>query len=280
MITVRHVAGLVRGVRYVAAYGEFNALHRGHGRLLLALRELADRQAASALVVLTGARQGRGAAAPLASIRQRLRFMERSGADALLLRRRAVLGVDWPLLRQSGVTTLVTASAVSPPAGEAIRVQRIDPVMDGGVPIGDEAVRVAIDGADLASALRLLGRAYAIEGRVVHGFHRGGPLGVPTANLRVRDQQLPPDGVYAVRGRVLGRLLGGVANIGFKPTFGDHQRSVETHLLDFAGDLYGRMLEIEFLRGIRGERKFDSIDDLLAQIRCDIAAARQILAES
>ena len=97
------------------------------------------------------------------------------------------------------------------------------------------------------AARAMLGRDAGVGGRVVHGFHRGGPLGIPTANLRVRGIQLPPDGVYAVRARVGGSALRGVANIGFNPTFGNQTRTVETHLLDFNGDLYGRRLEVAFV---------------------------------
>ena len=109
----------------------------------------------------------------------------------------------------------------------------------------------------------------------MHGFHRGGPLGIPTANLRVKGIQLPPDGVYAVRAHVGGASLNGVANIGFNPTFGNRVRSVETHLLDFDGDLYGQRLEIAFVARLRGEQKFPDVQALLAQIRSDIAAARR-----
>jgi riboflavin kinase/FMN adenylyltransferase len=129
---------------------------------------------------------------------------------------------------------------------------------------------------DLAGAARGLGRDHAVSGRVIHGHHRGGPLGIPTANIRVRGVQLPPDGVYAVRAGVEDREWRGVANIGFNPTFGNRARSVETHLLEFDGDLYGRRLAIAFVAHLRGERKFESVDALVAQIRADIAVARRV----
>jgi riboflavin kinase/FMN adenylyltransferase len=128
---------------------------------------------------------------------------------------------------------------------------------------------------DLAAAAALLGRPPSVGGRVVHGFHRGAALGIPTANLRVRDHQLPPDGVYAVRAWVGDAHLRGVANIGFNPTFGNRTRTVETHLLDFSGDLYRQRLDIALLARLRDERKFPDVPALLAQIRTDIAAARR-----
>jgi len=277
MIVLRYAAAVPPTERpTVAAYGRFATLHRGHQELLRSTRAEADRAGARCLVVAGVHTAG---TACLASTRQRLRGCAELGVDVLLLARGAAGPVDWALLRRLGVVALVSADPTSPPAGEKIRLRRIDAVEHDGERVDDAAVRAALDAADLLRVRALLGRPYAIDGRVVHGFHRGAPLGIPTANLRVRDRHLPPDGVYAVRADVRGRLVGGVANIGLKPTFGDGERSVETHLLDFAADLYGERLEIALVRRIRAEQKFASVDDLLAQIRRDIAAARQILAQ-
>jgi len=259
----------------VAVYGGFDALHRGHLEVLRCLRREADRSASRSLVVAAGAQ----AVPQLLGWIQRLRFFASSGVDVLLRSPATSSRVDWDLLVRLGVKLLISDEVVEAPAGAGIRVERIATVEHQGERIDDTAVRAAIHAADLSGAAALLGRPYAIDGSVVHGFHRGGPLGIPTANLRVRDRVLPPDGVYAVRARVCGQALGGVANIGVKPTFGDEQRSVETHLFDFSADIYGERLEIDFIRRIRDEKKFSSVDDLLAQIRRDIAAARQILAE-
>jgi riboflavin kinase/FMN adenylyltransferase len=260
----------------VAAWGRFDALHLGHQELLRRLRQEADRLAGRSLVV---GGSGTGEALDLTSWRQRLRLFASWGVDILLCPRTASPAVDWDLLKRLGVAVLVSAEPLRPRGG-VIRVQHVDAVQINGERIDDAAIRAAIRAADLAGAAALLGRLYAIDGRIVHGFHRGRPLGIPTANLRVRNRLLPPDGVYAVRAGVRGQALGGVANIGVKPTFGDERRSVETHLFDFAADIYGEHLEIAFVRRIRDEQRFSSVDDLLAQIRRDIAAARQILAES
>jgi len=276
MITLRYAAAVPPTERpTVAAYGSFAALHRGHQELLRHLCAEGERDGARRLVVAGVAPLGEPR---LASTRQRLAIFADLGVDVLLLKRDVATTPDWSLLARLGVSSLFTADAVDPPAGMELR--RVRALTQDGERIGADAVCRAIALADFARARILLARPYAIDGRVVHGFHRGRPLGIPTANLQLRDRMLPPDGVYAVRASVHGQLLGGVANIGVKPTFGDAQRSVETHLFDFSGDLYGRRLEIAFERRIRAEQKFASVDDLLAQIRLDIAAARQILAES
>ena len=127
----------------------------------------------------------------------------------------------------------------------------------------------------------LLGRPYALRGRVVRGERRGRTLGFPTANLHLRPGLLlPPDGVYAVARAVDGRAAPGVLNIGVRPTFGELRRTIEAHLLDFDGDLYGRWLALELVERLRGERRFAGPDALRAAIAADVARAREVLARA
>jgi len=156
-------------------------------------------------------------------------------------------------------------------------VEVVSPVEAEGLVVSSSAIRAAIHSGDLANAARMLGRPYSVGGRVVHGHHRGAQIGFPTANLRLHGIQLPPDGVYAVRARIGGELVPGVANVGMKPTFGDRERTVETHLFEFGADLYGRRIEVEFAARLREERKFPSVDALVRQIRDDANAARRLL---
>ena len=115
---------------------------------------------------------------------------------------------------------------------------------------------------------------------MVHGEQRGRTLGFPTANLHQRSGVLlPADGVYAVRARVDGRSLPAVLNIGVRPTFGVLRRTVEAHVLDFDGDLYGRWLSLELVERLRGEQRFPGIDALRAAIAADVARAREVLAQ-
>jgi riboflavin kinase/FMN adenylyltransferase len=126
------------------------------------------------------------------------------------------------------------------------------------------------------SAARLLGRSYSIEGRVVAGHRRGATLGFPTANVRSENAIVPRPGVYAVRVIWAQHTYNGVANIGYNPTFGNEALSVEAHLFDFSANLYEETIGIEFVARLRDERKFASVDELVAQIACDAQQARAI----
>jgi riboflavin kinase/FMN adenylyltransferase len=118
-----------------------------------------------------------------------------------------------------------------------------------------------------------------VEGRVIQGKGRGAKLlGVPTANLLTDNELLPASGIYAVWVRRGDATLAGVANIGTCPTFNNSELSLEVHLMEFSGDLYGEKLEVQFATRLREEQRFSSLEALSAQIHADIAAARQVLA--
>jgi riboflavin kinase/FMN adenylyltransferase len=158
-------------------------------------------------------------------------------------------------------------------------VQVVWAVEAEGAVVSSSLIRAMLRLGKVDAANRLLGRSYGVVGRVVKGHGRGAELlKVPTANLRPENELLPASGIYAVwvcRGR---ETLPGVANIGTCPTFDDAELSLEVHLLDFNGDLYGEELEVEFVRRLREERRFPSIEALAAQIRADIGDARKALA--
>jgi riboflavin kinase / FMN adenylyltransferase len=165
--------------------------------------------------------------------------------------------------------------------GQANRlsVDAVAPVGDGDEPVSSSRIREALEAGDCATAARLLTRPFAIEGTVVHGDKRGRALGYPTANMPLDRYQRPRFGVYAVRGRLPdGRLLDGAANLGTRPMF-DAIELLEPYFFDFDGDLYGQTLEVELIRFIRDERRFDGLDALTAQIGRDCAEAREILAD-
>lgn len=154
-------------------------------------------------------------------------------------------------------------------------VDGIAAVRSGDEVISSTAIRLAVARGDLDFAARALGRPYAVLGPVVQGRRAGRELGYPTANIETDGFQLPPDGVYEVSVRVGQADLRGVANLGVRPTFtGDGARVLEVHLLSFEGDLYGRELEVEFVRMLRPEMKFPSVQELKAQIGRDVAAVR------
>jgi riboflavin kinase/FMN adenylyltransferase len=120
-----------------------------------------------------------------------------------------------------------------------------------------------------------LGRSYALRGEVVMGHQRGRTIGVPTANLRVTDQLVPIDGVYAGRCTIDGKTYGAAVSIGTMPTFGENERQVEAHLIGYDGDLYGRVIEVELVDWIREQWKFAGLDALKSQMRRDIAYAQE-----
>jgi riboflavin kinase / FMN adenylyltransferase len=167
-------------------------------------------------------------------------------------------------------------------AGEArgFGVEQIAPFVFDGVRVSSTAVRARLGQSDFAGAKRLLGHPYRMLGRVIHGRELGRTLGFPTANLRLMRRKPPVRGVMAVR--VFGiqpEALTAVASLGTRPTVDGTDMLLEVHVFDFAGDLYGREIEVEFVAKLRDEVKFDSLDALTAQMKVDAAQAREVLSK-
>ena len=160
------------------------------------------------------------------------------------------------------------------------RVSVVRPVLCRGKPVSSTRVRRAITRGRLDEAAVMLGRRFSILGTVVRGRSVGRRLGYPTANLAPHNEVMPPPGVYAVQARVRRQLHDGVLNFGFHPTFGKgaDRPVLELHLFDFTANLYGEVVEVFFVKRLRGERKFASVPDLQARIAGDIRAARRHLA--
>lgn len=160
------------------------------------------------------------------------------------------------------------------------RVHALEPVFHEGAPISSSRIREALGRGAVAAAREMLGRRFFLDGTVVRGVGRGRTLGVPTANLAVVNETVPGAGVYACWCRVPlpdGEPRPAVANVGHRPTFGGGARTVEAHLLDFEGDLYGRLARLEFGERLREERAFPGPEALKEQIRLDLAEARRLL---
>jgi riboflavin kinase/FMN adenylyltransferase len=158
-------------------------------------------------------------------------------------------------------------------------VGAVPPVMDGGRPVSSSRVREALAEGDVAHAAALLARPHFVDGMVVEGDRRGRTIGVPTANLDTDGAFLPARGVYAGRCRLPGgevRLA--VVNVGERPTFGGGAVTIEAHLLDYSGDLYGKRLRLSFAARLRAEQRFGSAEELVAQIRRDVDRARALVA--
>lgn len=153
------------------------------------------------------------------------------------------------------------------------------PLGGGNGRVSATAIRHAVGRGDVETAARLLGRPFSLRGPVVHGHDRGRGFGFPTANMAVTpDRAMPAFGVYITRSHVGDRSYPSATNVGINPTFDDELPSVETYILDFEGDLYGRELRIELLSRLRGEVKFDGVDALVSAMAADVAAVRAYFA--
>lgn len=180
--------------------------------------------------------------------------------------------------RAGTVETLKLAAAK-----RGAKVHVVPPVTVDGVVASSSKVREYLLEGRVSAARRLLGRAFDLDGVVVPGQGRGRKIGFPTANVDTQNEVRPAAGVYAVRVRLLedGASLvwhPGAANIGVKPTFGGTEVTIEVHLIDFKGDLYGKKLRVEFLERLRGEQRFGSIEELVGQIGRDVEEARAVVA--
>lgn len=237
----------------------------------------------------------------LTSLEQRERLFAHAGADAMLVfefgeELRSTSAADFVgelLARRMGAAGVVTGDdfgfgrgrtgnvAVLKELGakHGILAEAVAPVLVDGERVSSGRVRDALAVGDPGTATRLLTRPFAVEGVVERGDRRGRELGYRTANLRLGDYQRPAYGIYAVRVRIEGdeRDRPGVASFGIRPTFEPAVELLEAHLFDFDGDLYGRTIEVDLCAYIRAEEKFDGAEALMAQMRHDEVAARELL---
>ncbi len=162
-----------------------------------------------------------------------------------------------------------------------LKVSIVKDAKKGGVIVSSSIIRKFVIKGEIDMASRLLGRPYSILGTVVGGAKLARVLGYPTANLNPHHEAVSPSGVYAVKVRFDGKLFKGIINIGVKPTFYDHghdkEPSIEVHIFGFHGSIYGKDLEILFVKRIRAEKKFNTIDSLIEQVRKDEKAAKRLL---
>jgi riboflavin kinase/FMN adenylyltransferase len=236
----------------------------------------------------------------LTTLDQRQRLFEDAGADAMLVfdfdaELAATSAEDFIvklLIERLGISAVVTGEdfTFGKARGGNIDVLRdignahdlaataLGPVVDHAGIISSSRVRTALQDGNCATATALLTRPFNVQGIVQHGDKNGRLLGFPTANIDMGHYLRPRYGIYAVKGRLPdGRVLNGAANLGIRPTFDPPKELLEPHFFDFAEDLYGQNIEIEFHAFIRGEAKFDSLDALTQQMAKDCALAKSIL---
>jgi riboflavin kinase/FMN adenylyltransferase len=288
----------------VVAVGNFDGVHRGHAELLRQARLLAGEVGGPVTVVTFDPHPLQLLAPerflpPLTTTADRARFLHEAGADAVVfLRTNADLLALTPeeffqsVLRNGfaarGVVegfnfrfghdragSVETLRDLCAAAGVAFRV--VAPFALDGVTVSSSKVRDALLAGDVTVAAKLLGRPYLLRGVVGTGAKRGRTIGFPTANLEAVETLVPATGVYAVRADAGGRRYPAAANVGPNPTFGEDARKIEAHLIGFADDLYGRPLAVEFAERLRDTRKFNSAEELVAQMRADVARALALL---
>jgi riboflavin kinase/FMN adenylyltransferase len=298
---VRHARAA--GAPTAIAIGSFDGVHRGHAAILdRVVQEAAARGLAPAVLTFEPLPREffspQSAPPRLASLGERLcliaqrkirlAYVERFDArfaglspQEFTRRLRDAYGARWimvgPDFRYGARRAGDVASLQAAGRELGFEVAVLPEVGDEGQRISSTRVRDALARADFAEAERLLGRPYAITGRVTHGAKRGRGLGFPTANVRLARRKPALAGIFAVKcfGAAT-RGLEGVASLGFNPAVQSSDRAtLEAFLFDFSGDLYGRRLRIEFLKKLRNEAHFASLDELAAQIDRDCAEARE-----
>lgn len=293
----------------VMAIGNFDGLHRGHRGVLARAKALAQKLGRPCAVLTFEPHPAdffakRSVIFRLTSHEAKSAFLARLGMDGIvvltfdaalsglsaedfiqdvLLRRLGVSGVvvgyDFHFgARRQGTPEFLKAEGAR--LGFAVDVvERIAQDEAGALDaVSSTATRAALEAGDVERAARLLGHPWFVEGEVVHGRKLGRDLGFPTANIALDPSCRLRHGVYAVTLTVDGRVHGGAANFGRRPTFDDGPPLLEVFVLDFAGDLYGKTVEVAFIGFIRPEAKFDSIEALVAQMHADVAETRRILA--
>jgi riboflavin kinase/FMN adenylyltransferase len=292
--------------RPAVAVGNFDGVHRGHQALLSAAREEAGLRSGRVVVLTFEPHPARvvspeRAPSRLMTLAQKAEMLEAFGVDVL-----AVLPFTPALAEKTAdeFARLVLRECLHAEevvVGQNFRFGRgraggfpdlerlgaelgfrglgVPPVLHEGHPVSSSWIRDALAGGDVAGAAALLGRPHFVDGEVVRGDGRGRSIGVPTANLRTENETLPTGGVYACRCRLAPgeAFRPAVANLGRRPTFGGGEPTVEAHLLDFEGDLYGRRVRLEFVGRLRPERTFAGPDALREQIGRDVQDARRLL---
>lgn len=289
----------------VATIGNFDGVHLGHQAVLEALTARARTEGLPSLVITFEPQpleffRPDQAPARLTRLREKLEAIAACGVDRVLLIRfnaafAAVEAVDFVksvLVGRLGLRHLYVGDdfrfgngrlgdfAMLSEMGRSLGfgVESLDTIAEDGCRVSSTRIREALQAGDLEHAARCLGRRYRICGRVAHGNKRGRTIGFPTLNIGLLRRLTPLRGVFAVQVIGLGDLaLHGVANIGNRPTVaGDERLLLEVHLFDFAGDVYGRHVEVDFVAHIREERRFESFDALREQIARDAQQAREI----
>jgi len=290
-------------VHPVIALGNFDGLHRGHLKIIERVKRGAAEHGGTPMAMTFDPHPPRivrpDKAPPLLMTKaQRIEALHRAGVHCVAVVRftkelsqwdadtfvRKVL-VDWLRVSEvwvganflfgherSGTFSVLRGLGQS----YGFRADKIDPVRYKDFVVSSTRIRRLVSEARMDEAAALLGRAYYVDGTIVEGRRRGRELGFPTANLETQNELVPPNGVYATIMTIDGVVHGSVTNIGLRPTFGEATPTIETHVLDYSGDLYGHTVRLAFVQRLRDERRFDDVDALRAQIDADKRRAERL----
>jgi riboflavin kinase/FMN adenylyltransferase len=290
----------------IVALGNFDGFHLGHQAVVAEAVNWARAEGRPAVVATFDPHPVRHFAPHvpwfrLTSLEQREALFAAAGADAMLVfefgdalaattaedfvgallgahlgAAGVVTGEDFTFGKGRGGTVALLAEQG---AKHGIATRAVGPVSEGGLPVSSSRIRDALKAGECETAARLMTRPFAIRGTVGHGDKRGRAIGYPTANIDMGHYLRPRYGIYAVTGRVLatGETLKGAANLGVRPSFEPPRELLEPYFFDFDGDLYGREVEVALHHFLRPEAKFDTIEQLQAQMAEDCARAAELL---
>ena len=295
----------------VVTVGTFDGVHHGHRKILARTVEIARESGAQvASVAIMFRKAPRAVIMPNAEIsylcplKMRERLIRETGIDTIiavdfdesirLTAPREFAGILHEALRMGAFVSGPGSAVGRDRSGDSETMRRlgeemgfslhtVPPEIYNGEAVSSTLVRTALEGGRMGEAAGMLGRRYTLAGKVVRGEARGRTIGFPTVNLDRGDPEfpaaVPADGIYATWARVDdGAQIMAATSIGVRPTFGDEgSRTVEAHLLDFDEDVYGRTVTLEFVRRLRPERKFDTVDEVTAHMNVDVEKTREIL---
>jgi len=286
--------------------GNFDGVHKGHQALFQRVKQLAEELNGESVVVTFDPHPlevlfPKKAPSFITSHRHKLDLIASCGIDATIVipfdhkfsQMSAREFVEAVLVEKIGARAIVVGHdyrfghsregdiAFLKQLGEqyGFKVETVSGLRVNDTVVSSTAIRQMITSGNIREANRLLGRSFEVSGTVIPGRKRGVSLGFPTANIRMPAITPPRTGVYVVQAEVDGKTYGGAANLGYNPTFGDTDLSLEAHLFDFDRDIYGKPITIRFIDRLRDELRFSSPDELAAQIKKDVNTAKKILAD-
>jgi riboflavin kinase / FMN adenylyltransferase len=285
-----------------ATIGIFDGVHIGHKKIISLVRKEAKEKGFTSCVITFYPHPQkvlRGTDTPLiVPLKERFRLLEKEGVEVTVcysftkefaamaaedfvgdilvkkLRIRSIfVGSDFFFgRRRQGNIELLEAMGRT----YKFETRMVEPALLDGEVVSSTAIRNLIEDGMVKKAARFLGDYFSIEGRIKEGEKRGRRLGFPTANLDTNWEIFPKSGVYITWAHLDEERFKSITNVGFRPTFGENQLLIETHIIDFKEDIYGKSMRIEFVDRLRDERRFESVDALVAQISRDIETAKGI----